>query len=221
MFSAPSGDHVWEPASPEGLASSRIWAEGGYLVVPGLIGPDLLGALRAEAEHVRPGGERATVAGSDDTEGRGGSPARAFRSAPGGTMHWGLHGSPQMAEALSQICNIAIAATGGGTYSFYEQEGDFLALHRDVIGCDIATITCLFQGHPDRMAGGLLAYPNYFRRTLSEVRAAGREAGVRVSLDPGETVILLGGLVPHEVTPAAAGQDRIVAINCYRFRETG
>jgi hypothetical protein len=29
-------------------------------------------------------------------------------------------------------------------------------------------------------------------------------------------VILLGGILPHEVAPTSPGQERIVAINCYR-----
>ena len=40
-----------------------------------------------------------------------------------------------------------------------------------------------------------------------------------IPLRPGETALLLGGLVPHEVTPVAAGQDRIVAIHCYQLGE--
>jgi hypothetical protein len=51
---------------------------------------------------------------------------------------------------------------------------------------------------------------------LSTARASGRSAGTSIPLDRGHTMILLGGIVPHEVAPASPGQERIVAINCYR-----
>jgi hypothetical protein len=51
---------------------------------------------------------------------------------------------------------------------------------------------------------------------LSTVRAAGRSAGTSVPLDRGHTMILLGGIVPHEVAPTSPGQERIVTINCFR-----
>jgi hypothetical protein len=135
-------------------------------------------------------------------------------------VHLALHGSQQLADALGQLCGIAMTSTGGGTYSFYEQEGDFLALHRDIVSCDVALITCLSQRLSEQPAGGLLVYPSRHHQWLSQVRSAGRAAGVSVSLVPGDTAILLGGLVPHEVTPVAAGQGRVVAINCYRLTET-
>jgi len=204
---------------PKSLAASRIWTHGGYLAVSGLIASGFLEALKAEAEPARRAGQRAIVPVSDSTEGRGGSPARAFRSSPGGEVHWALHGSPQLADALGQLCGVAMRSTGGGTYSFYEQEGDFLALHRDVVSCDIALITCLTQRHSEQPAGGLLVYPGRHCQGLSQVRAAGNAMGVSVSLLPGDTAILLGGLVPHEVTPVTAGQERVVAINCYRLIE--
>jgi len=50
------------------------------------------------------------------------------------------------------------------------------------------------------------------------VRAAGACAATPVPLDPGQTVALLGGIVPHEVTPMAADQERIVAVMCYRMK---
>jgi hypothetical protein len=205
---------------PESLAASQIWARGGYLAVAGLIGCDFIDALKADAEALRGNGERSIVPVSDATEGRGGSPARAFRSSAGGALHWTLHGSPQLAQALGQICGVTVAPTGGGTYSFYEQEGDFLDLHRDIVNCDIALITCLSQHHSDQPVGGLLVYPGRYLQPLSQIRAAGMAAGVPVRLVPGETAILVGGLVPHQVTPIAAGQERVVAINCYRLIDT-
>ncbi len=160
--------------------------------------------------------ERMLVAESDGTEGRGGFPARAYRSGPGRELHWGLHGCQQMAETLAGICGLGVSASGCGTYSYYEQTGDFLALHRDVPQCDIALITALTSCTMDCPAGELVVYPDLIRDPLSTVRTAGRSAGTSVPLDRGHTMILLGGIVPHEVAPTSPGQERIVAINCYR-----
>jgi hypothetical protein len=190
---------------------------GGYLLAAGLIGPKTLDGLRAEADLAMRIGTRSAVAHSDGTEYRGGSPARAYCSAPGGGLHWALHGSPQMVEALSLWCGVAVEPTGAGTYSYYEQAGDFLALHRDVERCDIALITCLTAVSADGASGGLLVYPNHMHNPISEVRVAGRSAGVAVPMVEGDTVALLGGILAHEVTPASASQTRIVAIMCYHL----
>jgi hypothetical protein len=125
-----------------------------------------------------------------------------------------------LTDAIGQICGIAVASTGVGTYHFYEHEGDFFALHRDFVGCDIAVITCISQRLTEQPMGGLLVYPNFFRQELSQVRAAAKTMSVSIPLVPGDTAILLGGLLPHEVTPVVAGQDRVVAVNCYRLSKT-
>jgi hypothetical protein len=156
------------------------------------------------------------LAESDGAEGRGGFPARAYRMGPSGDLHWALHGCPQMTETLARVCGFAVTPTGSGTYSYYEEPGDFLALHRDVLQCDIAVITALTECTMNRTAGELIVYPDWMREPLSTVRAAGRAAGLSVPLDRGHTMILLGGIVPHEVAPTCPGQERIVAINCYR-----
>lgn len=38
-----------------------------------------------------------------------------------------------------------------------------------------------------------------------------RRRGVAVPVAPGEAVVLLGGVVPHEVHPVAPGRRRVVA----------
>ena len=210
----------WQFDPPAEVLQSRLFAAGGYLVVRGLFDDDTLNDLRAEAERARIDAERMLVAESDGTEGRGGSPARAYRSGAGGELHWGLHGCEEMAETLARVSGLSVSPTGSGTYSFYEEAGDFLAVHRDVLQCDLAVITSLTRCEMDRSAGELVVYPDLIREPLSKVRAAGRGAGTSVPLDRGHTIILLGGIVPHEVAPACAGQERIVAINCYRALTT-
>lgn len=205
---------------PRSLVASRIWSQGGYAAVSGMVGRSWLDALKEEAESARRLGTRTIVPVSDRTEDRGGSPARALRSSPCGEAHRALHVSPQVTDAISETCGVAVSSTAVGTYHFYEREGDFFDLHRDFVGCDIAVITCISQRLNDQPIGGLLVYPNFFHQGLSRVRAAGTTMGLAIPLVPGETAILLGGQLPHEATPVVAGQDRVVAVNCYQLRQT-
>jgi hypothetical protein len=216
----PFGDDIRNPVVPRSLAASRIWSQGGYAAVSGMIGRSLLDALKAEAESARPLGQRIALPFSIRTEERGGSPARALRSLPCGQVHRALHASSQLVDAIGEICGVAVTSTGVGTYHFYEREGDFFALHRDFVGCDVAVITCISQRTTEHPMGELLVYPNLFHQGLSQVCAAGKAMSVSIPLVPGDTAILLGGLLPHEVTPVAAGQDRVVAVNCYRLSKT-
>jgi hypothetical protein len=208
----------WHFNPPQEVLESRLFAAGGYLVVSGLFDEETLDRMLAEADAARPEALRGFVADSDRTEGRGGSPARSYRSGPGRDLHWALHGCQQMAEALGRLCGVTVSATGGGTYSYYERTGDFLAVHRDVLQCDIAVITSLTPGLFDGSTGELAIYPEFIREPLSTVRSAGRASATVVPLDRGQTIILLGGIVPHEVAPTCPGQERIVAINCYRIQ---
>ena len=171
----------------------------------------------SEAETARPLGQRTVLSVSDGVEDRGGSPARALRSSPCGQAHRRLFASGPLSEAISEICGVAVQSTGVGTYHYYEREGDFFALHRDYVGCDIAVIVCLSQRVTERPRGELLVYPNFFREPLSRVRAAGMAGSLAIPLAPGDAAILLGGQLPHEVAPVVAAQDRLVAVNCYRL----
>lgn len=206
----------WEFDPPAEILQSRLFAAGGYLVVRGLFDEATLCNLQAEADEARVEAERMILAESDGAEGRGGFPARAYRSGASGDLHWALHGCQQMTDTLGSVCGLSVTPTGSGTYSYYEEAGDFLALHRDVFQCDIAVITALTACMWDRLDGELIVYPDLMREPLSAVRAAGRGVGLSVPLDRGHTMILLGGIVPHEVAPTCPGQERIVAINCYR-----
>jgi hypothetical protein len=201
---------------PPAILASRMYANGGYFVTRGLFGEELLGGLSAEAAALRAHAHRSNVPFSDSTEDRGGSPARSFASVPGGALHRGLHGSPQLADALGRLCGVELARTGGGTYSYYTPPGDFLAVHRDVVTCDVAVITCLSSKPANQAPGALIVYPAFRERPLSHVRAAGRGAGLAVALERGDTVVLFGGITPHEVAPVEC--ERIVAIMCYRVQ---
>jgi hypothetical protein len=217
MMDVPGTMREWRYDPPAEVLKSRIFANNGYFVVSGLFDEPTLASLLKEAETSREEGQRQLLPASDGTEGRGGSPARSFRSGRGRELHWGLHGSEAMKERLKEFCGVAVTPTGSGSFSYYEQPGDHLALHRDILQCDLTLITCLMARRGDGPSGELTLYPQFMREPLSAARAAGRQAGLVVALEPGQSAILLGGLVPHEVTPATEGQQRIVAINCFRI----
>jgi hypothetical protein len=213
-MSDPSRDsRRWHFNPSREILQSRLFISDGYLVVSGLFREETLEGLCAEANAVRLKALRSYLADSDETEG---CPARAYRSGEGGDLHWALHGCQQMAETLGSLCGVPVSPAGSGTYCYYEQAGDFLALHRDVLDCDITVITSLTKSTADALTGELVVYPQFIKAPLSTVRSAGRACGTIVPLDRGQTIILLGGIVPHEVAPMRVGQERIVAINCYR-----
>jgi hypothetical protein len=205
---------------PIAVTLSKIHASGGALILPDLLGPDAVAELEAESRFARAAGQRNELEVSDGAEGRGGNPARALRSAHGGDVQRRLFGAPSLVSALERSCGLTVNPTGGGTYSYYEYPGDFLALHRDIVTCDLTVITCLNEtGGATR--GGLLVYPRHINDPLSKVRAAGRTAATPVTICYGVSAALLGGVVPHEVTGMEPGQERIVSVMCYRVLLAG
>lgn len=216
VLDPPTAAVGWQFDPPAEVLESKLFQAGGYFIVSGLFDEETLRRLRMEAETSRLEGTRQSLAESDGAEGRGGNPGRSYRSGPGRELHWSLHGSEEMATALSSLCGATVTAAGSGNYSFYEEPGDFLAVHRDILQCDIAVITSL-SPLTEGARGELMVYPGFLREPLSAVRAAGPGCGTKVPLDRGHTVVLLGGLLPHEVTPTGVGQDRVVAVNCYRI----
>ncbi len=137
--------------------------------------------------------------GSHQVDWRGGDPARSYAGATGGATQTSIFASPTLASYLSEVCGLRLKLAGVGSFSYYEP-GDFLALHRDIVTCDITLLTCLRDtatGTPDRQ--GLRIYPAYARVPLTQLRSDDAPAHIDVSLDRGQTAVLLGGIVPHEV----------------------
>lgn len=198
------------------LEASPLLQGGGYDVFEGMLDRGMLRALLAEALEHRAQAQPNDVPLDDGEELRGGSPARSFLSVTGGEAQDAFYQWPWLTGFLEQLLGMSVAPTGDrGTYTYYARAGDFLALHRDVEACDVAVISCLYDG-PSEEGGSLRLYPGRIEERLSEIRRD-REAGaVGVRLRPGQTLVLLGGLVPHEVLPVAAGQTRIVSVLCFK-----
>ena len=170
--------------------------------------------LQEEAKSQESLGQRNVCLNSAADEWRGGTPARAYTLANGGPVQQAIHASAATHQFLREIIGLPAALSGGGTYSYYSEFGDFLGLHRDVLACDIALITCLEAAPASQDSGRLLLYPSHVREPLSAIRQEGADAAVAIHLKPGESIVMLGGLVPHEVT--AVTRRRLVSVACYR-----
>jgi hypothetical protein len=192
--------------------------KGGFLVVEGFLNQQGYDLMLSEAVQLARAASVSDVSVSDDEEVRGGTPARHFRSVPGGLVQEAFYHSPQMLDYLRELCNVAVVPLGGrGTYSFYAQTGDYLAIHRDIESCDVAVITCLYNAPQQHSQGGALClYPSRLFEPLSIVRSTPAEGAVLVNLSPGQTIIMFGGIIPHTLLPVSAGQTRIVSVLCYR-----
>jgi hypothetical protein len=212
---------IYSAELPAEITASQLYANGGVLNISSLLAADALAGLEAEALCARPAGRRNVLAVSDAAEGRGGNPDRAFTTAHARAVQWQLFSDSALVASLVRICGLAAAPTGGGTYSYYEQAGDFLGLHRDILTCDLTVITCLRETGPEPGGGGLLVYTRHLNEPLTRARVAGKSTATPVPIGRGETIALLGGVVPHEVTPMQPGQERIVSIMCYRITVAG
>jgi hypothetical protein len=211
---ASSIDLVW-PSLPVAVTESLLYRSGGILTMD-FPGPEVLEVLRAEALQVRERGWRNEWSGPEITVERGGNPSRAFTGAHAGEVQWTIFSAAPTVSAIASTCGLSAAPTGGGTYSYYEQPGDFLSLHRDIETCDLTLITCLWDTALSENTGALLAYPQYINQPIAAARRAGRASALAASLLPGQSAALLGAVVPHEVSPMAEGQNRVVSIMCYR-----
>jgi hypothetical protein len=159
------------------------------------------------------------VAEPDGETWRGGSPDRWLESAAGGDHLQAFYHSPRTLALLHQLTGLAWTQSGAaGTYSYYRRAGHHLGVHRDVDECDLAVITCVHDsaGGGAGRAGALCLFPERTAETLEELRARPDDGAVYVRLEPGQSLVLLGGIVPHRVLPVGERHARIVAPLCYR-----
>jgi hypothetical protein len=153
--------------------------------------------------------------GSEDR----GSPSRWLETAAGGPALRAFYTATAVAALLRRLTGTAWRPSGaGGSYSYYRREGHFLGLHRDVEQCDLALITCVYEhGAPAAgQSGALHLWPERTQERLGEIAADPEPGRVSVRLRPGESIILLGGIVPHTLAEIEKGHVRIAAPLCFR-----
>jgi hypothetical protein len=198
------------------LAASPLVAAGGLLVTR-LADRDMLDALASEALAHRAEATRADMPEPPHDGEQRGQPHRRVSTVVGGPILARFFTSHATLTVLATLAGVGCEPLGDqGTYSFYGP-GDFLGVHRDAPHCDLAVITCLYDdGEPGESGGDLVVYPGRAGDTMASLRAEPEHGAHRVRLVPGQSALLLGGTVPHHVTPIGAGRLRVVAPLCYR-----
>lgn len=214
-------NHVsgYRPESiPTIIRDSQLMKRGGFDVFEGLVDARMRREMLSEAVALLPHATRCEVTVSDGEEQRGGKPRRRFINAQGGPLQQAFNTSPVVLDFLRGLTNRALTCTGEiGTFSYYMDPGDYLDIHRDIVTCDVAVITCLHDRGTDSGDNGRLClYPERLSEPLSRIRATPDRGAVKVRVKVGQTIVLYGGIVPHALLPVAEGQARIVSVLCYR-----
>ena len=174
-------------------------------------------ALALEARDAYAASSRQECTAGDAADGRGGVPRRALNTASGGAVQDALYAAPALHAFLSAQCGVPIAPSGNrGSYSYYVRPGDFLDTHLDVDTCDVTLITVLHDDtDPLERAGGLAVYPHRLGASLARIRAEPELGVVVVKARPGQSILLLGGLVPHRLEPLSGRGQRIISALCF------
>jgi hypothetical protein len=198
------------------LQRSLLWRAGG-VVRAQLLDAWWLAALCAEADvqHAEATEPRSRVPAHEDT--RRGDPARWLETAPGGPVLAAFLAAPATLALLREVTGLPFVPSGPqGTYSYYRRAGHHLDVHRDIDVCDLAVITCLRDEGASADARGLEVYPSRWGEPTSQVRRSAEVGAQPITVAPGESAVLLGGVVPHRVPPLGAGRIRVVTPLCYR-----
>jgi hypothetical protein len=199
------------------VKAPRLLEAGGFALldaVPGLAPPR---ALLDEALALARRAERQCHDVDGAEERRGGSPARRLFSSPGGPAQDHCYASRELMQSASDVVGARLRPSGRqGTYSYYLRPGDYLGLHRDIDECDVALITCLCDGAKTDGAGALRLYPRRLFEPLSRIRSTPHKGLLSLHLRPGQSIVLLGGYVPHATTAMTNGQKRIISVLCFR-----
>lgn len=206
---------------PAPVGGSPMLECGGWQLLEGLTTPENCRALRAEAMALHGDAERSESTAADPEELRGGNPPRAFTSVVAGREQEALYQAPSLAVQLGHALGVPVRPSAErGTYSYYERAADHLGVHRDVVDCDATVVTCLRdEGDPGWECGAVCMWPRHIQASLSEVRLAPDLDAVRVRLAVGESLLLLGGFLPHAVLPVSPGQDLLFSVLCFRFED--
>lgn len=195
-----------------------IIANGGFIVLDDLLPEATHQRLRLEGIERATGAEEQRCEEHDMSGFRGGNPARWLRSATGGPVQHEIYQATVMAENISYFCGRPVKPTGGeGTFSYYDLPGHFLGLHRDINTCDVTLITCLHRKHSKGKSGALRIFYRSLASKLTDVVKDREVALLDVHLEERQSILLLGGCLPHEVLPAAKGYERYISVLCYKM----
>jgi hypothetical protein len=217
-FSIPKPDEIVVPEIPPMILDSPLMKRGGFDIFSGIADENIRNSLLAEAFEQQKIWTESIIADEDSEEIRGGAPRRKFLSSAGGEFQRAFYHSYWLIDFLRDLTTPFLQPTGQyGTFSYYLRTGDFLEIHRDILQCDVAVITCLENKFgADKLGGKLCLYPNRTHELLSKIRAAPDEGACKVFLEEGQTLVMYGGILPHALLPVAENQTRIVSVLCYQ-----
>jgi hypothetical protein len=217
-FSPLKSRPVAVPEIPPVIFDSPLMRRGGFDVFSGVADEFIKNSLLAEAVEKQKVCTESIVTNLDSEEIRGGAPQRKILTSAGGEFQKEFYQSEWLTGFLRELTTPFLHPTGKyGTFSYYCRKNDFLDIHRDIVACDVAVITCLKNEFGEDRAGGKLClYPERTGELLSAIRATPEKGACKISLEEGQTLVMYGGIVPHALLPVSADQTRIVSVLCYQ-----
>lgn len=197
------------------LRHSSLLCAGGYGVYRGLIDPDLVSGMLTEALTGASRTDQCVLEG-DNEDVRGGQPARQVLSVDGGHLQDELFSSSLLQMFVANEVGLTVHPCGGrASYSIYAGPGAHLDVHRDVPGCDLALVTCLYDSAPSAGAGAVDLWLDDLTTPLSAIRANPDEKRSRLTLLPGDSLLIHGGLIPHRIPAPETDRLRVVSLMCF------
>ena len=202
---------------PAKISSSALMKQGGFQVYSGIVDEKIRKNLLSEAVEQSRFATECDVRKPDREEIRGGMPRRKFLTSPGGAYQEALYNAGWLLEFLRAITTETLRPTGQkATFSYYARKGDFLDIHRDIITCDVAVISCLQNTcDTNKIGGQLCLYPQRIEEKLSTIRQTPEKGAMKIMLEEGNTLVMYGGIIPHALLPVTADQVRIISVLCY------
>jgi hypothetical protein len=199
------------------VAHSPLLPAGGMALLDGLFAPEVLQALVQEALQGHPTPCQ-HPADADTEQVRGGTPARQLLSVDGGPIQQGLYAHPDLLALVAGYVGSPVRPCGTqASYSIYRDAGAHLDVHRDVVGCDLALITCLYDNDPGAAGGCTEVWFDEGLTPLDRLRQGTGSRPTQLALLPGQTMLLHGGVLPHRILPTEAGRLRIVSLMCFEM----
>lgn len=189
----------------------------GYRVIKNLISSFVLKALQSEADNQFRYAVRNEAAAELPLPERGGQPARRLYSSNGEKILQSIYENRKLLSQMEQWTGLRLAPTGEqGSYSYYMHKGDYLSLHRDIHSCDVTLITTLKHQSLAGSKGGMLClYPQRKHEPLNRIIKHPLSGAKLLHLAEGDSLILLGGIVPHWLLTMLVNEKRVTALLCY------
>lgn len=192
------------------LAASPLGRAGGALLHDLLV-PASLAQLNREVTDLSMSAKLSQRSAFNDVV--CGDPDRALMHIEAGPILDGLYTGADLAEWVQSVSGVPMRPLGAHTsYSVYS--GDhFLGPHRDIDGCDLTVIVVVRDDTP----GGqpLWLWPSRADEPVDRIRQNPQHSCRSIVGAPGQAVVIMGRVVPHQLPQMKPGCTRIVAPLCF------